>query len=308
MSKIKKLLSVLIISVMFLAAVGCGNNSAQTGSQSSQEAESSQAQSSDVTSSDNNTGNGDSSTPSSTDIVSTVPSVISESPASGAVLTSQTQQEALNNVKKSLGTSAPLLLPKNVPIDSGKFLTAVTSSGKSKYSVKLFQTSKPADINSKAASKGMLIAALTGTQMKDTGSAKESIADDGYMQVKASSCGDDCIDLGNNIKAVPDCGCGHQAIVWSEGRWCIRIDSPTDKTMASKKYPDSKPLAISVAAYLNKNMLPAPQKIGIIKMSTWKSDSSSCATVEWQNGKTVYQIDSSSPMAALEIAVAMKAV
>lgn len=296
MIKTNRLIFMLIISVLLTTAAGCSNNanSLQNGKQ--------QTASSSSESKSSETGQ-QSSSPSSFDIVSTVPSVKSESQVSSAGTVPQTQQEVLNKVRKALNTNVTLALPKNVSLKSGKYLTAVASSSKSKYSVKLYQSSKPAAVNSKDASKGTLIAAITGAEMKNAEIAKESIS--GYIQGDTSDYGDDGVDLGHNIKGFWDCGCGHQSIIWNEGRWCIRVDGPTDKTYASKNYPDSKALAISVVAYLNKYMLPAPHTIGIINMSTWQNESSDRATVEWQNGKMVYQIDSSNPMAALETAAAM---
>ncbi len=64
-------------------------------------------------------------------------------------------------------------------------------------------------------------------------------------------------------------GPGHQRLIWNEGRWCFRMDSPTDPALRNKKYPGRDQLAKNIVIYLDKNMLPAPQKIGVVHIGIW---------------------------------------
>ena len=122
----------------------------------------------------------------------------------------------------------------------------------------------------------------------------------------SSADSDSIVDLGYHIKAARDAGLGHQILTWNEGRWCLRVDCPTDTAYQDKRYPDKKQLAKDIVAYLEKNMLPAPHDIGIITINIWNKNQGT--TIAWQENKTVYQISSSDPMTALKVAVATKAI
>lgn len=216
-----------------------------------------------------------------------------------------TQQSILSQIDAALNTKVPLMLPTNIPVAEDHFLSATTVSQATDYKVNFYETAQATEINSQAASGGTLIASLEGAEYTDAESAKESIS--GYETVDLSSADTDAIvDLGHQIKGTWDSGLGHQVLVWNEGRWCLRLDSPTDSTYQSKKYPDNVQLAKDVVAYLEGNMLPAPQEIGVIRIDIW--DQNQGTTIEWQNQQTVYQVSSPDPMTALKIAVATKVV
>ena len=51
-------------------------------------------------------------------------------------------------------------------------------------------------------------------------------------------------------------------------------------------------------------MLPAPQKIGVIKISNWNISEST--SIQWQDNQTVYQISGRDSMTASKVAVVMK--
>ncbi|MVB12096.1 hypothetical protein CAFE_28270 [Caprobacter fermentans] len=194
------------------------------------------------------------------------------------------------------------MLPTNIPVEKNRYLTATTVSQTLNYKVNFYETTKTAKINSPSVSKGTLIATLEGIKYKGTASAKASISD--YVQINAADY-DEFVDLGHRIKAAEQAGLGHQQLLWNEGRWYIYLDFPSDSTFQTKDYPDSRQLAKDIVTYLDKNMLPAPQKIGVIKISNWNT--SEDTTVQWQDNQTVYQISGRDPMTALKIAVAMKA-
>ena len=225
----------------------------------------------------------------------------SENSDSKVKSTSSTQQDVLKQISAALDTKVPLMLPTNIPVGNSRYLTATTVSQASNYKVNFYETAKAAKINSSSASKGTLIATLEGIKYKDAARAKESISD--YVQINAADY-DEFADLGHNIKAAEQAGLGHQQLIWNEGRWYIYLDFPSDPTFQNKGCPDSKQLAKDIVAYLDKNMLPAPQKIGVIKISNWNT--SEDMTVQWQDDQTVYQVSCRDSMTALKIAIAMK--
>lgn len=232
----------------------------------------------------------------------------SQSKNSGSIISnSSTQQSLLTQIEEALNTKVPLMLTTSIPIANNHYLTATTASQATDYKVNFYEIDQAAKINSQAASNGTLIASLEGTEYKDAESAKECISAAGYETVDLSSVDSNAIvDLGHQIKAVQDAGLGHQMLAWNEGRWCLHVDSPTDSAYQDKEYPDNKQLAKNVVVYLENNMLPAPQKIGIVSINIWYQNHDT--TIEWQDNQTVYQITSQDPMTALKIAVEMKAV
>ncbi|WEG11042.1 hypothetical protein PU629_12735 [Pullulanibacillus sp. KACC 23026] len=273
------------------------NKSANNGSVSSQKSEpsseSSQTQNSGQ-STEANTDNGSSSTKGST-------ANSGNGSSNGQTNTAPTTiKRALNDVSKSIQTKVPVMLPTDVPVAKGHYLTAATHSETWYYKAQLFETNKPASINSKEASAGTAIATVEGTEYKSSAEAQKQIT--GYTEVQATE--GQMVDLGNGIQALSEGAAGHAFLYWNEGRWCIRVDSPTDPAYQNKAYPDSKKLAENVVAYLHDNALPAPQMIGVVTITNWNQ--STLTTVQWQYHQMVYQVSSRNPLTALQIAVAMK--
>ncbi len=286
----KKLISLFVMLILLFGAVGCdklpfNNNSSQ--------AQSSQTEKADVSS--------QSGAIASSAQTSLVQGNQSERSNSAVDTSSLTQQEVMNQGNAALSTKVPLMLPTAVPVDTGRHLTSSTNSQATDYKVNFYETDQPADLNSKAALKGTLIATVEGTEYKDAAVAQENIS--GYEQADTSNYGE-LLDLGHNIKAVADAGLGHQQLIWNEGSWCLRVDSPTDPAYQNKEYSDNKQLAKNVVAYLDDHLLPAPQKIGVININIWNQSHET--TVEWQHNQMVYQVSSHDPMIALKIAVTMK--
>lgn len=207
----------------------------------------------------------------------------------------QTKQEVLNSIAKQLKTKVPLMMPKNVPLDEGKYLTATTTSQTWYYQVNLYETDTPVNINSQEASKGTLIATIEGTEYKDSASAEKAI--NGYVQADTSQ---NSVDLGHGIKGTMEGAAGHSYILWNEGRWSIKLDSPNDPTYQNKTYPDGLKLAQKIVAYLNDLSLPAPHKNGVITIHNWQQEPET--TIEWQHHKMTYQVTSQDPIKAIEVA------
>jgi len=298
--KIKKLTFIFVALLLILEMAGCGNPFLQNGSKA--QTDSSQVQSSKTEQMDGLSQS--SAFPSTAGTVSndsSVQSKKSESSNQTDNISSQTQQDVPHQINAALNTKVPLMLPISVPVEKDCYLTLTTTSQTTNYKVNLYENDQPANINSKTASRGTLIATVEGTKYKDATSAKDSIS--GYERADASSNGE-LLNLGHNIKAVEDAGLGHQQLIWNEGRWCFRMDSPTDPTFKNKEYPNREQLAKNIVAYLEDQMLPAPQKIGVISINIWNQ--SYGTTVKWQYNQTMYQISSQDPMLALKVAVAMK--
>lgn len=283
--KIRKVIGISIILILIIGSSGCGNKASQNNI--NKQPISNQTQNNTTAqinkSAQNNTG---------------VSKYSSPSPSNP----SKTQKDVLNKLSSVLNTSVTIMLPTDVPVDNGEYLTATTVSEKWYYKVNFYQNIQPEDIDSETASKGNPILTVEGTEYKDAASAKEAI--NGYSQVATSKYPDMNIDLGHNIKALVDAGMGHGYLTWNEGRWCIRLDSPNDPAYKNKKYPDSKKLAEEIVEYLNNYMLPAPEKIGVISVNNWYN--SNGTTIEWQYNQMVYKVWSQDPMTALKAAVTMK--
>ena len=290
----KKLLGIGVILILLLGITGCGNLSRQNNSKvqagSGLDQSSTEKQGGAASSSGDMAG-GDSSAVSRE----------SESPSLTADPAPKTQREALAQIRSALSTKVPLMLPANIPVEKGRYLASTTSSQATKYKVNFYEVDQPARLNSKAASKGTLIATVEGTAYKNAASAKENIS--GYEQADTSNYGE-LLDLGHQIKAVEDAGAGHQFLTWNEGRWCIRVDSPNDPAYQNKEYPERTQLSKNVVAYLEDHMLPVPQKIGVVSINIWNRNNGT--TVVWQDSQTVYQVSSGDPMTALKVAAAMK--
>jgi hypothetical protein len=288
----KKWPFLFVILILLSGITGCGkppltNDSSQV--QSGKSEQSDESSQSGAVSSAENVGE-----------ISSAQGSQSESSSPAADPSSLTRQEVLSQISAALNTKLPLMLPTDVPVEPGRYLASTTDSQANSYKVNYYQTDQPAALNSEAASKGTLIATVEGTEYQDAADAKENIS--GYEQADTSNYGE-LLDLGHTIKAVGDAGLGHQYLVWNEGRWCLRVDSPTDPTYKNKEYPDNKQLAKNVVAYLEDHMLPAPQKIGVISVNIWNQ--SYGTTVEWQYNQMVYRISSQDPMTALKVAVTM---
>ena len=296
--KARKIIGISIILIFLFVLSGCSQNDAsrQTVSNQTQNGKTVKPSQNNDSQSEDNTGNGNSTAQNSN---SGTTSSANKSGSSQPVscVSPQTQKEVLNKIAAALKTKVPLMLPVNVSVNKGKYLTAITTSQTWYYKINFYESSKPTDINSPAASKGNMIAVVEGTEYKNTASAKSAVS--GYSQVDPSKYPDMKVDLGHNIKALGEGGLGHGYLTWNEGRWCIRVDSPNDKSYINKNYPDSKKLAESVVEYLNKYMLPAPQKI-----DNWNNLHGT--TIRWQYNQMVYQVWSQDPMTALKVAVAMK--
>ena len=293
--------------ILFLTMGACGNPSLQSSSQA-------QISSRQMQSSTADEPQSSSAAPSSANAVSSDGTIQSKAPVSSAGsdttgdTSPQTQQEALKQVKAALNTKVPLMLPTGLPVEKGCYLAAKTVSQAQNYKVNLYEVKQPEAVNSKAVSKGTLLATVEGTEYQDASVAQDNIPM--YRRVDFSGVPSNYqMDLGHNIKAEESAGLGHQWLYWNEGRWFLRLDSPIDPAFKNNKYPDRDQLAKDVVAYLDNYMLPAPQQIGVINIMDWVGNQKqidNTTAIQFQKGQTVYQITSTDPMVALKVSVAME--
>lgn len=215
------------------------------------------------------------------------------------------QLSVIAQANKALNTKVPVMLPASISTAQSRYLAATTDAQTSNYKVNFYETNSAVAVNSKEASQGTPIASVEGTLYKDEASAKQVILYDNYGVLDLSSYNKEMIvDLGHNIKALRECGMGHNFITWNEGRWCLNVESSADPAYRYTKYPDSADLAKNVVTYLSTNMLPVPHEVGVISIQDWAKNHE--ATIEWQENKMVYRISSQDPMTALKIAVKMQ--
>lgn len=269
---------------------GSTNNSAKNNQSSSGSSKKSSGSSNNQSSNGSNTSSTSSSSGSGT----------SNSTSSNTSSAPKSQKEAFNQIAAALHTKVPLMLPTEVPISGETYLTATTTSQKWYYKTQLFQTNKPARVNSQAASDGTPVASVEGTEYSSSTKAHDSI--NGY--VKADLSQGNTIDLGHNIKAEQSGATGHDYLMWNEGRWSIKVDAPNDPNYKAKNYEDNKKVAEDIVAYLHDHALPAPQDIGIINVSLWNNSLET--TVHWQDHEMTYQVSSNDPLTAVKTATAMK--
>ncbi len=192
----------------------------------------------------------------------------------------KTNSTVVESIRKQIKTNLPVMLPTDLPVEGGKYLTAKVQSNNNNYSVVYYQTDKEVPINDesvKKLSKDDVIAKFTGHQYASTDEASDQIGFEEY-----SKAGGEKVDLGHNITGYQDAGAGSLWIGWNEGRWSLAARTTTDKPK------DGLELAKQAVNYLEDNTLPAPKDHGMIHLSAKKSSGN---FVKWQNNGVVYSLE-----------------
>ncbi|MGE7091484.1 hypothetical protein ACQKII_08460 [Lysinibacillus sp. NPDC048646] len=204
-----------------------------------------------------------------------------------------TQAEALKNVKEQLETDLAVVLPKELPVTEGTFLTATTKVKEKQVEIVFFESETYMPINDiklKNSTEATVIAKLLVTQYDSVAQANEQIAFEEYSQN-----GGQQVDLGFNMKGYQDAGAGSLWTGWNEGRWALATHTRTDNPEAGVK------LAKQAVQFLETHTLPIPNQNGFAHLDVYKSGN----LIVWQDGKRVYTLDSiKEPMEALAIATA----
>ncbi|MEB2281685.1 hypothetical protein LAV73_17025 [Lysinibacillus xylanilyticus] len=211
----------------------------------------------------------------------------------GNIVASNTQAGALKSMKEQLKTNFPIILPKELPITKGTFLTATTKVEANQVEVLFFESKEYLPLNDrklKNSQNATIIARLVVKQYPNAKVANEQISFVNYSQN-----GGQRVDLGYDIKGYQDAGAGSLWTGWNEGRWALATHTRTDNPNAGVK------LAKQAVQFLETHMLPIPKQNGFARLDVYKSGN----IIVWQDGKFVYTLDLiQEPLKALEIAAA----
>lgn len=275
MKKLSVILSVL--SVVFLIT-GCSSqtspNHNQSSSSTAQQSSSSQADSGQSTSSASNSSSSQANS-------SSVPNV-----------TTGSTGQVLKDVRSILKNGSELLLPSTLPVEKGKYASAVVKNGSSGNTVSFKQTSQPVKVNDASLTTAQTVATVKSTTYASTSEAAKQISFHKYGKSDGSP-----VTLGHNITGYADAGAGTAGTSWNEGRWTLMALSPTSDAQKGIA------LAKKVVSYLEIHSLPAPHQYGLIQVYT----DSRQDYIMWQEGKTVYQLtDVNDPLKLLSVAVSMR--
>lgn len=211
----------------------------------------------------------------------------------GNTVASNKQAGALKNMKDQLKTNLPIILPKELPITKGTFLTATTKAEANQVEVLFYESKEYLPINDRKLKNSQTATVIARLVVKQYPNAKE--ANEQISFVNYSQNGGQKVDLGYNIKGYQDAGAGSLWTGWNEGRWALATHTRTDNPEAGLK------LAKQAVQFLEAHMLPIPKQNGSARLDVYKSGN----VIVWQDEKLVYTLDSiKEPLKALEIAAA----
>ncbi|MGF1930914.1 hypothetical protein [Enterococcus casseliflavus] len=183
-----------------------------------------------------------------------------------------------------------LVLPKDVPLASGKVLNAATTGSQPDASILYYGLDQQLSLNDKALNEETPLAAF---QSKEYQSADEAAA---AVNVTADD-GGQAVDLGYGITGHMQGAAGSSYLSWQEGNWSLTVRA------VNQEEQDPVPVAKEVVAYLEDAMLPAPE-VGQITIDMGKNDHTA-TTVVWQQEKMLRTVQHQDARSALEMAVSM---
>lgn len=202
-----------------------------------------------------------------------------------------TQAEVLDAINKDLKTDLPKLLPAEIPLEQGKYLTAKTKSDANSYEVIFYQSDEQIGLNHETIKDGQIFARLHAQKYESVQEAGEQIAFENFSEL-----GGQPIDLGYGITGYQDAGAGSMWTSWNEGRWAIAAHTRTSEGEKGEK------LAKDATEFLETHTLPIPKPNGSAHIDVYQSDN----RIIWQKENVVYMIDEvKDPMDALEIATSI---
>lgn len=173
-----------------------------------------------------------------------------------------------------------------------EYLTAATTSAADQGNFRLlyYAENRAIAVNDLAVNDLQPIASFEKKSYESTtaaASAVNQIIDNGGRQV----------DLGYGITGYQQGAAGSSFLSWQEGNWSMVVRA---SNVGGEK---AEPLAKEAVAYLETAMLPAPQNVGQLSLTTTKSDSYQNNSVVWQRGTTVYTIQHFDALQALKMTV-----
>ncbi|WP_144510175.1 hypothetical protein [Bacillus sp. FJAT-22090] len=203
-----------------------------------------------------------------------------------------TQAEVLDAINTDLKTDLPKLLPSEVPLEQGKYLTAKTKSYANSYEVIFYESDEQIALNHETIQDGQIIARLSAQKYESVQEASEQIAFENFSEL-----GGQPIDLGYGITGYQDAGAGSMWTSWNEGRWAIAAHTRTSEGERGIK------LAKEATEFLETHTLPIPKPNGSAHIDVYQSDN----RITWQKENIVYMIDKvKDPMNALKIATSIE--
>ncbi|MFK4567553.1 hypothetical protein [Enterococcus sp. UD-01] len=199
-------------------------------------------------------------------------------------------EQVLNQLKTAFPNDA---LPQAIlTSQTADYLSAATTpaSDHNNFRVLYYAQPQPIGVNDTALNELNPIASF---EKKTYGSAEEAAAavnqiiDNNGMKV----------DLGYGITGYQQGAAGSSYLSWQEGNWSLVVRA---SNIEGEK---AEPLAKEAVAYLEKAMLPAPQNVGQITLTTNTDNQYQNNSVVWQKGNNVYTIQHFDSIQALKMAV-----
>lgn len=203
-----------------------------------------------------------------------------------------TQAEIIDALKTDLKTDLTKMLPSELPLEEGKYLTATTKSDANNYEVVFYESDEPVAINHETLAANQIIARLKAQKYESIQEASEQVGFENF-----SEFGGQPIDLGFGITGYQDAGAGSMWTSWNEGRWAIAAHTHTSEGEKGEN------LAKEATEFLETHILPIPKPNGFAHIDVYQSDN----RIIWQKESTVYIIDEvKDPIIALEIATSIE--
>ena len=203
-----------------------------------------------------------------------------------------TQAEVIDAVKTDLKTDLTKMLPSELPLEEGKYLTATTKSDANNYEVIFYESDVPIAINHETLADDQIIARLKAQKYESIQEASEQVGFENFSEL-----GGQPIDLGFGITGYQDAGAGSMWTSWNEGRWAIAARTHTSEGEKGVK------LAKEATEFLETHTLPIPKPNGFAHIDVYQSDN----RIIWQKESTVYMIEEvKDPIIALEIATSIE--
>ncbi|MDF2910111.1 MAG: hypothetical protein K0Q56_992 [Sporolactobacillus laevolacticus] len=237
-----------------------------------------------------NSSNGTSSNGSSIQSGNSSSSVGKVNSSASAVKTGSLQQ-VLRDTRSLLKSQNQVRLPQTLPVEKGKYISAIVKKDSPGYTVTFKQTNTPIQVNNKTLTKAKTVTIFKAIGYASSAETAKQITFHAYGKSDGQA-----VDLGYSITGYADAGAGTAGISWNEGRWTLMVLSPTADA------ENGKTLARKVVAYLERHTLPIPHQYGVIQLYTDNRQS----MVRWQDGKTIYELSGiENPMSLLAATVSV---
>lgn len=196
----------------------------------------------------------------------------------------------INDVEANLKTDVPFVAPTDILKDENTYYSAAINNISAGYSVIIFQTNEPMQINDAALNKlgeESQLVTLTGTKYETAQSAQGEVS---YQEIQQGNT-----DLGYGIKGMQEGAAGSKYVSWNEGRWFLNIVAHTNNSV------DMTADAKRMVEFLEANTLPVPNNYGKITVDYRENKGYNSAI--WQNGQDLYEVvpNTSDPVEALKM-------